>query len=58
MEKKRYRNMSIRVDVELYQQIQCIAQAENRTVSRQAYYWLRRAVWSYLQENSLPPGED
>ncbi len=50
MEKKPRKNMSIRVDVELLEQIRCIAKQEGRTISKQAYYWLRRAVRAYQQE--------
>ncbi len=44
MERKLRRNMSIRVDVEMYEKVQRIAQKEYRTVSQQAFYWLRQAI--------------
>ncbi len=44
MKKKEYKYTSIRIDIETYEALKSIALYEGRTVSRQALYWIRRAI--------------
>ncbi len=58
MKKQPRRNLSVRVDLELFEQVQRIAEREQRTVSGQTCYWLRRAVWADQQRTAQDKSDD